>query len=150
MPMEEEVAALETMSVAQLKVEWRRVIKSPPPEAFSPDLMARAIAHELQSRQLGRLSRSAERELRKLVERVEQGEDIGASSDVRIKAGTRLVRDWGGRTHHVLVMEQGYIYADREYRSLSQIATLITGARWSGPRFFGLKGRGQSPGQEAA
>lgn len=150
MSLDEQVAALQMMSAAQLRAEWRRVMKCEPPKAFSMDLVARAIAYEAQARQLGRLSRSAERELCKLVVRVEQGHDIAASSEVRVKAGSRLVRDWGGRTHHVLVMEQGYLYGDREYRSLSQIATLITGARWSGPRFFGLKGGGPLPTKRAA
>jgi hypothetical protein len=141
MSLREQLEALETMSAAQLKEEWRRVMKCPPP-AFSLALMERAIAYELQARRLGRLSKSAERELRRLAQRVSSGESISSSTDIRIKPGTRLVRDWGGSTHHVLVLEQGYSYADREYRSLSQVATVITGARWSGPRFFGLKGRG--------
>lgn len=56
----------------------------------------------------------------------------------RIKTGTRLVRDWGGESHHVMVLDVGYLYRDERYRSLSVIARQITGAKWSGPRFFGL------------
>lgn len=139
MMLDQQIDALPAMSAAELKEEWRRVMKTPPPE-FSPDLLGRAIAYELQARQLGCLSKTAQRELKRLGARLARGEDIGASAERRIKSGTRLVRDWGGRTHHVLVLEHGYRYSDREYRSLSQIASLITGTRWSGPRFFGLKG----------
>lgn len=142
MSLREQLEALETMSAAQLKEEWRRVMKCPPPAGFSVALLERAIAYELQARRLGRLAKSAERDLRRLARRIASGEDVSASTEIRIKPGTRLVRDWGGSTHYVLVLEQGYSYADREYRSLSQVAAVITGARWSGPRFFGLKGRG--------
>jgi hypothetical protein len=58
---------------------------------------------------------------------------------IRIKPGTRLVRDWGGASHHVVVLDRGFLYRDQQYRSLSTIAAEITGAKWSGPRFFGLR-----------
>lgn len=64
---------------------------------------------------------------------------------MRIKPGTRLVRDWGGNSHHVVVLEDGFLYQDRRYRSLTQIALDITGAKWSGPRFFGLVDRKKKP-----
>ena len=60
---------------------------------------------------------------------------------MRIKPGTRLVRDWGGATHHVLVEERGFTYRDQRYGSLSEIVSTITGTKWSGPRFFGLTRR---------
>jgi hypothetical protein len=67
-----------------------------------------------------------------------------------VKPGTHLARDWHGRTHHVLVTDDGFLYQERRYLSLSQVATAITGTKWSGPRFFGLKrksGAGEAAGE---
>ena len=141
--LEDKLTALATMSPAQLAAEWQRVLKSPAP-AMTPDLLRRGIAYRLQEQVHGGLKPSVIREL----------ERIGAQSDLtapvavagmHIKSGTRLVRDWGGATHHVLVDEEGFAYRDQRYSSLSEIASTITGTKWSGPRFFGLKGRGGRP-----
>ena len=140
MTLEQRLTALATMSPVQLAAEWQRVLKSPAP-AMTPDLLRRGIAYRLQEEVHGGLKPSVVREL----------ERIGGQSDrtapvvvagMHIKPGTRLVRDWGGATHHVLVEEQGFSYRDQRYSSLSEIASTITGTKWSGPRFFGLKGRG--------
>jgi hypothetical protein len=64
---------------------------------------------------------------------------LGSPGDVSLQPGTQLARDWHGRTHHILVLEDGFLYEERRFTSLSQIATAITGTKWSGPRFFGLK-----------
>ena len=138
--LEQRLTALATLSPAQLAAEWQRVLKSPAP-AMTPDLLRRGIAYRLQEQVHGGLKPSVVCEL----------ERIGGQSDrtapvvvagMHIKPGTRLVRDWGGATHHVLVDEQGFSYRDQRYSSLSEIASTITGTKWSGPRFFGLTGRG--------
>ena len=70
--------------------------------------------------------------------------EVAAEREVVLKAGTRLARDWHGKTHHVLVLDEGFLFEDRRYASLTRIANTITGANWSGPRFFGLKRRAKA------
>ena len=130
------MAALATTSPAQLRSEWLSLYKAPAPP-LTADLLARGIAWRLQERVHGGLSKSTLREVEKLVRQFERG-GPARIGDGRIKPGTRLVRDWGGSSHHVLILESGYLYQDRRYASLSQVAREITGARWSGLRFFGL------------
>lgn len=134
--LENRLAALATMSPAQLRSEWLSLYKTPPPP-LTADLLARGIAWRLQERSQGGFSKSTLREVEELRRRFERGGPARVS-DGRIKPGSRLVRDWGGKSHHVLILESGYLYEDRRYASLSQVARDITGARWSGPRFFGL------------
>ena len=140
MTLEEKLTALATMSPAQLVAEWQRVLKAPAP-AMTPDLLRRGIAYRLQEQVHGGLKPSVIRELERIGGNADRTAPV-AVAGLHIKPGTRLVRDWGGATHHVLVEEQGFSYRDQRYSSLSEIASTITGTKWSGPRFFGLKGRG--------
>lgn len=134
-----ELAALSHMTPAQLKSEWMRVYKAPAP-ALTADLLARGVAWKLQERAHGGLAPSVMREVVRLAKQMAGSESVNITAG-RIKPGTRLVRDWGRTSHHVTVLERGYLYRDRHYRSLTQIAHDITGAHWSGPRFFGLTDR---------
>jgi hypothetical protein len=134
--LENRLAALGTMSPAQLRSEWLSLYKMPAPP-LTADLLARGIAWRLQERAHGGFSKSMLRQVEKLRREFERG-GTARVTDGRIKPGTRLVRDWGGKSHQVLILESGYLYQDRRYASLSQVARDITGARWSGPRFFGL------------
>ncbi len=134
--LDNQMDALATMSPAQLRSEWLSLYKAPAPP-LTADLLARGIAWRLQERVHGGLSKSTLRKVEELRRQFQRGGG-GRVSDGRIKPGTRLVRDWGGTSHHVLILESGYLYEDRRYASLSQVARDITGARWSGPRFFGL------------
>lgn len=136
--LEQQLAALATLSSAQLRAEWRRVWKEAPPP-LAHDLLRRGIAWRLQERLHGGLSRSTQKELVRLAKQIDRGGDLGFERTA--KPGTRLVRQWHGRTYHVLVLEDGYIYQDQRYASLTQIAAEITGTHWSGPRFFGLTKR---------
>ncbi|MES2987947.1 MAG: DUF2924 domain-containing protein [Pseudomonadota bacterium] len=137
------LAALTTMSSAQLRDEWQRVHRAPAPP-LTADLLRRGIAWRLQERVHGGLPSPVARELQRLKRQFEASGKVSVNvHEGRIKPGTRLVRDWGGTSHHVLVLESGYHYRDRRYSSLSQIARDITGTHWSGPRFFGLR-RGAS------
>jgi hypothetical protein len=113
-----------------------------------------AVGWKLQERALGGLSGGARRELVQLAGTIASGSDLPKARRVRLKPGARLVREWGGQTHEVLVAEGGFVWRDRTWRSLSVIAREITGARWSGPRFFGLDPsrapeRGRAAGQGA-
>lgn len=124
---------LATLSPADLRAEWRRVYRSPSPR-FPPDLLRRGIAYRLREQVLGGLSKKTIREL----ERINAGFGKPKKSGA-LKPGTRLVRSWHGVTHSVLVIEDGFVFEDKHYGSLTAIAEAITGTRWSGPRFFGLK-----------
>jgi hypothetical protein len=135
--LEDELASLAAMSTVQLRVEWKRVMRAHPPQ-FSPDLLHRALAYEAQERRNGGLSSGCRREIARVARHLDKGAAAPAPNAPSVFPGTRLSRDWHGRTHHVLVLEDGFLFEERRYRSLSQIANAITGTRWSGPRFFGL------------
>jgi Protein of unknown function (DUF2924) len=129
--------ALSDLSPDELRKEWRRFYRSQPPR-LSRDLLVRAIAYRIQELRYGGLSKVTRRKLAALVQARRSDEEIAPESAPRISAGARLVREWSGRAHTVMVEEDGFTYAGRSYRSLTAIAREITGARWSGPRFFGL------------
>lgn len=127
--LEEQLAALATMSPAQLREEWARVCKAPAPR-FPPDLLQLGIAYQLQER-AGARKINAERLIRNAA---------GGSARQAIRPGTQFIRSWNGRTIEATAEEAGYRFDDRLYPSLSAIAKQVTGAHWSGPRFFGLTG----------
>jgi Protein of unknown function (DUF2924) len=134
----EELARLSAATIFELRGEWRRLHRMPPPMRPSCDLLMRGITYKLQERLLGGLSKSI---LRKLEGVSVESEPRSAHKPppISLKAGTRLVREWRGITHSVLVEAQGFEWNGRRYRSLTIIAHAITGAHWSGPRFFGLR-----------
>lgn len=130
---------LAAMPPAALRAEWRRLYCEPAP-ALSPDLLARGIAWRLQEKQHGGLAPAVERELARLAGQGKSTPESSAPTPVSLRPGTRLVRSWNGETYSVLVTNDGYRMGDQTYPSLSSIAQAITGTKWSGPRFFGLKG----------
>ena len=128
---------LPSLSPDELRKEWRRLYRSQLPR-LSRDLLVRALAHRIQELRYGGLSKAISRKLVALVQARRSGGELAPEVAQKIRAGARLVREWNGRTHTITVEEDGFTYAGRNYRSLSAIARAITGARWSGPRFFGL------------
>ena len=110
---------------------WREVFGRPPPKHLSPQFMKRVLIWETQNRELGDLSAKTERRLKQIAS--------GKTLPAQVKPGSHLVREWNGRTYQVEVVESGYVMDGRTWRSLSAIARHITGARWSGPRFFGVQ-----------
>jgi hypothetical protein len=142
--LEQQLAELPGMSPAQLRAKWRDCWRKPAPN-IGPDLLRRGIAWKLQSRVYGELPSHIKRELERAAERLRRGEVLISSSRPSLKPGTRLVRQWQGRVHHVLVLDVGYEYDARRFSSLTQVATAITGTHWSGPSFFGLKKRKSVP-----
>lgn len=136
--LDQELAALATMSLAQLRDKWQRVYRESPPP-FTPDLLARGIAYRLQERAYGKLPASCRREIERLQRQFEKTGEVATEACATTKVGTVLVREWKQKQHHVLILDDGYFYQERRYGSLSQIACEITGAHWSGPRFFGLR-----------
>jgi DUF2924 family protein len=128
------------MTPAQLRAAWRECWRKPAPD-IGPDLLRRGIAWKLQSRVHGELPSAARRLTQSGLARLRRGEEIGVTPAVQLKPGTRLVREWHGKTHHVIVLENGFEHEGRRYSSLTQIASSIAGVHWSGPSFFGLKKR---------
>ncbi len=145
----DDLAALATMSPAQLRAEWRRVYRRSPPR-LTPDLLARGIAYKLQERGHGSLASTITRQLDQLAKRLAAGDDPAGKPVTRLKPGTRLVRRWSGTTYSVLVTDTGFILGDRSFTSLSQVAEAITGAHWSGPRFFTVRPTAALTGAAAA
>ena len=136
--------ALEAASREELIKRWRRFYKSEPLRYASRDFLVRAISYAMQEQEFGGLRAPARRELLAIA----KGEPVSAqASRIKIKPGARLLREWHGTTHEVLVTDQGFVWDGTTYRSLSAIALAITGAKWNGHRFFGLvKGRGGANG----
>ncbi len=130
---------------AALRAEWRRLYREPAPE-LSPDLLMRGIAWRLQEKQYGALAPAVERELARLAEQGATPSIPCAPASVSLRPGTRLVRSWNGETYSVEVTDDGYRMGDQTYGSLSSIARAITGTKWSGPRFFGLKALASAEG----
>ena len=131
------IAALTDLTAQQLRVEWRRLHRSHPPR-LSRDLLVRTIAYRMQELAYRGLSKVTQRKLVTLAKELETNGSIVYDPNPHIKPGARLVREWRGRTHTVVVTETGFEYAGKTYSSLTKIAQAITGAHWSGPRFFGL------------
>jgi DUF2924 family protein len=135
------IAPLFDLKVNELKDRWRSIYGTEPPPRSSRKLLVSAIAYRMQERVFGGLKPS----VRRLLERVSEdagGQRISRTRPVtRASAGTVLIRDWQGKSHHVTVLDRGVLYRKKNYRSLTQVARVITGCRWSGPLFFGLRGR---------
>lgn len=134
------LAELATMTPAQLRSMWRDIFRQPAPE-IPPDQLRRSIAWRLQERVYGGLTPSVKKRIARLQKQLAKSNSAGTRPDIALKPGTRLVRTWKGKSYHVLVGDVGFEYDGRQFQSLSQIAEEITGAHWSGPRFFGLKKR---------
>jgi hypothetical protein len=130
-------ARLDSLALDQLREEWRRLYQTPPPKRLSRDILLRGITYKLQENAFGGLPKSI---LRKL-----QNSESDQSPPVptrrprlSFKPGTHLVREWHGVTHTVVILADGVEWRGQQYRSLSVVAREITGAHWSGPRFFGI------------
>ena len=134
-----ELARLSALTIFELRGEWRRLYRTPPPMRLSRDLLTRGITYKLQERPLGGLSWGIIRKLDRLNIGSPENEARKSVPPISPKAGTRLVREWRGVTHSVLVHADGFEWNGKRYRSLTIIAREITGAHWSGPRFFGLR-----------
>lgn len=136
--IEREVAILGDLSYPDMAMRWEVVHGAPPPKGMSGRLLLLALAYRLQVDAYGALDSKTGRYLRAVA--------AGSPEAVRplpaLKTGMRLMREWNGRTHVVDVTEEGLLWSGETYPSLSAIARAITGARWSGPRFFGLRGQG--------
>lgn len=132
---------LATLNRAALCEQWQRLFNSAPDPKIRRPAMIRFLAYRIQEQAYGPLSATSERRLRQLEGSAAGMSDLKTPSARKIHPGTRLVRECQNQVHLVNVEAKGYEYRGSRYRSLSEIARLITGTRWSGPLFFGLKGK---------
>jgi hypothetical protein len=143
--IEGEINRIRSLDLEELRHEWRRLYHSEPPR-ISRDLLVLAISYRIQELEYGGLGKSTRRKLQTMAKAFRTTGRVGPTPSLSLKPGARLVREWHGRTHSVTVTEDGFEYAGTSYPSLTKIARKITGAHWSGPRFFGLP----APGAESS
>jgi hypothetical protein len=134
-----EIEGLRSLSREQLNQRWRELFASERPPRVSRELMIKALAYRLQEKTLGGLKPATRRLLESWGRKNGEPSLPTQPVNTQLKAGTVLVREWHGTTHRVTVSDDGYRFDSKRYRSLSEIARTITGSRWSGPLFFGLK-----------
>jgi hypothetical protein len=137
--VEAELGRLPSMTIVRLRSRYRELFRTEPPKAFGPDLLRRSIAYQIQERAYGGLSREHQRLLDQLVKAARAKPNGRLELPKRIKPGSELVRTWNRRTYRVTVLREGFGYEGKTYNSLSEIALTITGTKWNGPRFFGLR-----------
>lgn len=137
--LQQQLGTLADLDNQALNKLWQRCHRRALPPALSRDLIIRMVAHKLQEKALGGLTGAVKRKLKLLGEQVTAG--VNKAGVINLKPGTKLVRSWRDRTYTVAVLDDGFEYDAKHYSSLSKIACEITGAHWSGPRFFGLKPR---------
>jgi hypothetical protein len=131
------LARLKSASFSELRQQWRTLYGSEPPHRISRELLTRAVAYRIQEQVYGGLKPSTRRLLIGLANEARSGRPLRPAPAA--PAGTVLMREWHGITHEVRVLDRGVLYKRKRYRSLSEIAQLITGAHWNGPQFFGLR-----------
>jgi len=131
------IAGLNRLTAQQLCEEWRRLYRGQPPR-LSRDLLIRTAAYRMQELAYGGVSKATQRKLDALTKELRLKGSIAVTPDLALRPGTRLAREGRGRTHTVVVMEDGFEYCGKTFPSLTKIAHAITGVHWSGPRFFGL------------
>jgi hypothetical protein len=135
--IERELDRIRLLGLEELRREWQLLHRSDPPR-ISRDLLALAISYRRQEIEHGGLRKSTRRKLQTIAKSLGTTGRVGPTSTLSLKPGVRIVREWHGGTHTVTVTEDGFEYAGASYPSLTKIAKKITGAHWSGPRFFGL------------
>jgi hypothetical protein len=132
--IEAEVDQVRSLGIDALRARWRMLFGAVPPKGLTKDIIGRMVAYRIQEQAFGGL----DRETVKLLDRLARGEKPNELNR-RLKAGTVLVREYNGERHTVTVMPNGFLWQDTTYSSLSIIAQAITGTKWNGPRFFGLR-----------
>jgi hypothetical protein len=136
--IEADLAALEDMNPPDLRKEWTRLYRSVPPRRLSRDLLQLGVAWKLQERAFGGLTAVTKRQIAELAQAMKAKADLTKIRTVHLRPGARLIREWKGETHEILVVEDGFQWRGKTWRSLSMIAREMTGTHWSGPRFFGI------------
>jgi hypothetical protein len=153
--VEDEIAHLRDLDLKGLRARWQSVLQRPPPSHLARHLLFAVLAFRIQADRLGDL----DHETRKVLDRTIANESGSAMAD-RLKnldrkrtdltPGTVLVRKWNQQSHRVMVLAEGFAWNDKTYDSLTKVAFAITGTRWNGPRFFGLRDKQTPPTLEAS
>jgi hypothetical protein len=136
---QEALSRLPTLEIGELRQQWRVLYKAEASPHLSRELLVRAVAYRMQEVALRGLRPRRQRQLRQIAQQFKETGEATVRARPELKPGTRLVREWQGRTYDVLVLDGGFSWQDTHYRSLSALARKITGTAWSGPLFFGLK-----------
>jgi hypothetical protein len=139
MACREALVRLPELDLGELRQQWRALYKADASPHLSRELLVRAVAYRMQEAALGGLRPKRQRQLRHFAQQLKESGEGRIRSRPELKPGTRLVREWRGRTYEVLVLDDGFSWQGTPYRSLSALARKITGTAWSGPLFFGLK-----------
>jgi len=135
----EALLRLPKLGLGELRQQWRVLYKAEASPYLSRELLLRAVAYRMQEVALGGLRPERQRQLRQFAQQLNASQEVRIRPRPELKPGTRLVREWQGRTYEVLVLDDGFSWQDTHHRSLSALARKITGTPWSGPLFFGLK-----------
>ncbi len=135
---EGEINKLTALPRAELVERWVALYRNPPPKGLGQRLLVPAVGYEMQAKRYGGPKPAVGRRLQKLCDAPTNHEHRNPGTPSRLQPGTRLVREWNGHTYVVEVVDKGFIWNGDRHRSLSAIARAITGAHWSGPRFFGV------------
>ncbi len=136
-----EIARLRDLDVGALRAGWRNVFRRQPPPHLPRHFLFRMLAYRLQADRLGDLDNASRRLLDDAASPEAAGQRAvdGSRMMADVRPGTVLGREWNGKMHRVAVLTEGFAWNGKTYPSLSKIAFAITGTRWNGPRFFGLR-----------
>jgi len=146
--MIESIEELQQLSRERLIKKWKKLFKTNSPQHARKDLLIKHIAWELQAKKQGGYSAQTKKQLDKLADKLAKRQEVNESEikescrqsfALEIKAGTKLIREYKGEKHEVIALEKGFEYRGRKYKSLSALANEITGTRWNGKLFFGVK-----------
>lgn len=131
--------AVQQLSNAELKEKWQEWFNTPLPAYASRVFMLGHISWQMQVKVHGGLPRKAKSQMKKLMQHLREGKELVPERTLIIKPGTKLLREYQGKKHEVITTDQGFLYQGKTYGSLSMIAREITGTRWNGKLFFGIK-----------
>ncbi len=140
-PISAELDFIDETYIEALRERWRTTRGKKVPKGLPPQLLRATLAYDVQAERFGGLPIKLKRRLVRLAARLEKDPEAPLLVGEPATPGARLTREWRGKNHVVEVLNEGFAYDGRVYASLSEIARTITGAHWSGPRFFGLKKR---------
>jgi hypothetical protein len=147
--VEVEIARLRDLDLPGLRAQWRTMFRRTAPDHLPRHLLFRVLAYRLQAEGFGDLDKDTQRFLDRVASGAQAGGEIKTMdrhpSRNGLQPGTILIREWNGVLHRVMVLDQGFTWNGTTYRSLTEVAFVITGTRWSGPRFFGLRDRPKRP-----
>jgi Protein of unknown function (DUF2924) len=147
--IEAEITHLRDLDLPGLRARWRSVFRRKAPDHLPKHLLYRIIAYRLQADRFGDLDRDTQRFLDQVAAGSRNANEIPTASNQAVRhglqPGTILVRECDGKPQRVMVLEDGFAWNGTTYRSLTEIAVAMTGTRWSGPRFFGIRSRAEKP-----